>query len=308
MKPPEWIWQNGELVPWAEATTHVMSHALHYGSSVFEGVRAYATAAGPCFFRLGCHLRRLEASAKVYGMTLPHDRDALAAACAGVVARNDLTAAYVRPLAYRGFGALGLDPAASPVDVIVAAFAWGSFLGADGLEKGIDACISSWQRLAPNTLPAAAKAGGNYLGGQLIATEAKRNGYDEGIALAIDGTVSEGSGENLFLVRDGKLITPPASAGILLGITRDTVMHIAAGLELEVIERAIVREQLYVADEVFLTGTAAEIAPVRSIDRIPVGNGGRGPITAEIQRQFFGLFDGTVEDRHGWLQAVEGTT
>lgn len=306
IRPAELIWHNGHLVRWADATVHVLSHALHYGSSVFEGIRVYDTPDGPCFFRLADHVRRLFDSARIYRMRVPFDADAITRACHDVVGRNGLRSAYVRPIAFHGYGELGVDPGDGPVDVAVAAIEWGRYLGTEAIENGVDVCVSSWFRLAPNTLPTMAKAGGNYLSSQLITGEARRHGYAEGIALCTDGTVSEGSGENLFLCRDGVLITTGVGASILEGITRDAVRTICADLGLEVREQRIPREMLHLADEIFMTGTAAEITPVRSVDRIPVGNGARGPITARIQDAFFGLFDGRTPDRYDWLAPVAG--
>ena len=275
------IWMNGRMVPWAEANVHVMAHALHYGSSVFEGIRVYKTPTGPKIFRLTDHVRRLYDSALIYRMPIPYSFDELHSVCKEVIVANKLTnGAYIRPVAFRGLGEVGLAPKPDhPVDVAVAAWEWGAYLGADGLEKGVDVCVSSWQRVAPNTVPALAKAGGNYLSSQLISTEAKRLGFAEGIALSTDGTVSEGAGENLFVVRDGKLITPPSAASILTGITRDSVMKLAATMGLEVREQSIPREMLYLVDEMFLTGTAAEITPVRSVDRIEIGSGSREAVS-----------------------------
>lgn len=301
------IWFNGELVPWDEANVHVLSHALHYGSSVFEGIRVYKTPNGPKGFRLSDHVRRLFDSAKIYRMPVGYGCDELVDVCKQVVLANDLVeGAYIRPLVMRGYGEIGLAPKAEhPVDVAIAAWNWGAYLGADGLEKGVDVCVSTWQRVAPNTIPALAKAGGNYLSSQLISVEAKQRGFAEGIALSTDGTVSEGAGENLFLVRDGKIMTPPSTASILTGITRDTVMKLIARLGLTVAEQPIPREALYLADEVFFTGTAAEITPIRSVDRIEIGNGARGPITKQLQDAFFGLFDGKTPDSDGWLEDIE---
>lgn len=305
MKTSRYIWFNGDLVPWADAKVHVMTHALHYGSSVFEGIRCYATPRGPAIFRLQDHVDRLFGSARVHRIEIPFAPEQIAHACLTAVRENGLGACYLRPLAMRGVGGIGVCPAPdAAVDVIVAAMELGAYLGEEGMQQGIDACVSSWARAAPNTFPAAAKAGGNYLNSQLIAMEAKRNGYAEGIALSPDGLLSEGSGENLFIVRRGVLYTPPAAASILVGITRDTVFQLAADLGLRVVEQALPRELLYLADEVFFTGTAAEITPVRSVDRAPVGNGTRGPITAALQERFFGLFDGRTPDRHGWLELV----
>jgi branched-chain amino acid aminotransferase len=305
MQYPEWIWHNGSIKPWAEATTHVMSHALHYGSSVFEGIRCYETPNGPAIFRLTDHNRRLFASARIYDMVLPYSLDEINAACREVIVRNGLTRAYLRPLAYRGLGGFGLS-AETPIDVSVASWFMGPYLGEGVLEQGIDACVSSWQRFAPNTIPAGAKAGGNYLSGQLIAREARRLGFGEGIALASTGLLSEGAGENLFLVFDGALHTTPVSAALLNGITRNTIMTLARDAGIPVIERDLPREYLYLCDELFMCGTAAEITPIRSVDGRQVGAGKPGPVTQRIQEMFFGLFAGTTPDRYGWLEALEG--
>jgi len=301
------IWFNGKLVAWDEAKVHVLSHALHYGSSVFEGIRVYQTPDGLKGFRLTDHMQRLYDSAKIYRMPIPFERNELIEVCKQVVLTNELFAgAYIRPLAFRGYGEIGLAPKQDhPVDVAIAAWNWGAYLGAEGLENGVDVCISSWQRVAPNTLPSLAKAGGNYLSSQLISTEAKQRGFAEGIALATDGTVSEGAGENLFMIRDDRIITPPATSSILTGITRDTAIRLAARMGLTVEERNIPREALYLADELFFTGTAAEITPIRSVDRIDIGAGRRGPITEKLQAAFFGLFDGKTEDSEGWLEPVD---
>lgn len=300
------IWKNGQIIPWEQATVHVMAHALHYGSSVFEGIRVYKTPDGAAVFRLSDHMQRFFDSAKIYRMPLGYELAELIEVCKEVVRANELVnGAYIRPIAFRGYGEPGLAPKPDhPVEVAIAAWEWGAYLGKDGLENGVDVCISSWQRVAPNTIPALAKAGGNYLSGQLISTEAKRLGFDEGIALATDGTVSEGAGENLFMVRDGRIVTPPATSSILTGITRDTVIKLVGRIGITVEEKAIAREALYLADELFFTGTAAEVTPVRSVDRIEIGPGHRGPITAKIQDAFFGLFSGETEDRDGWLEYV----
>jgi branched-chain amino acid aminotransferase len=303
MTYPEWIWQNGAIKPWPEATVHVMAHALHYGSSVFEGIRSYPTPQGAAIFRLTDHLRRLYDSAKIYDIAIPYTLDELAVACREVVRRNGLQKAYLRPVAFRGLGGFGLS-ADCPTEVAIAAWAMGAYLGEGVLEQGIDACVSSWQRFAPNTIPAGAKAGGNYLSGQLIAREARRLGFGEGIALASTGLLSEGAGENLFLVFDGALHTTPASAAILTGITRNSLSQLARADGIEVIERDMPREYLYLADEVFMCGTAAEITPIRSVDGKPVGAGKAGPLTLRMQELFFGLFDGRTEDRWGWLEAL----
>ncbi|MBT8078923.1 MAG: branched-chain amino acid transaminase [Gammaproteobacteria bacterium] len=301
------IWMNGRMLPWAEATVHVMAHALHYGSSVFEGIRVYKTPDGPKVFRLTDHVRRLYDSARIYRMPIPYEFDDLVGVCKEVVAANKLmNGAYIRPIAFRGLGEVGLAPKPDhPVDVVVAAWEWGAYLGAEGLENGVDVCVSSWQRVAPNTVPALAKAGGNYLSSQLISTEAKRLGFTEGIALSTDGTVSEGAGENLFLVRGDVLFTPPSTASILTGITRDSVIRLATGLGIEVREQSIPREMLYLADELFFTGTAAEVTPIRSVDHIEVGAGRRGPLTKQIQDAFFGLFDGRTNDDYNWLEGID---
>ena len=300
---PEWIWQNGTIKPWAEATTHVMSHALHYGSSVFEGIRSYATPDGAAIFRLTDHLKRLYHSAKIYDMAMPYTQDEIAAACRAVVQKNGLTASYLRPVAWRGLGGFGLS-AETPIDVAVAAWPMGPYLGPEALEQGITACVSSWQRFAPNTIPAGAKAGGNYLSGQLIAREARVRGFGEGIALANTGLLSEGAGENIFLVFDGALHTTPASASILTGITRHSLITLARANGIEVIERDIPREYLYLADEVFMCGTAAEVTPIRAVDGKQVGEGKAGPLTRRLQKLFFGLFTGETNDQWGWLEAV----
>jgi branched-chain amino acid aminotransferase len=309
-KGGKWIWFNGKMVPWEAAQVHVLAHALHYGSSVFEGIRVYKTPDGPKVFRLTDHMQRLYDSAKIYRMPIPYALDELIAVCKEVIITNDLmNGAYIRPIALRGYGEIGLAPKPDhPVDVAVAAWEWGAYLGAEALEQGVDVCISTWQRVAPNTIPTLAKAGGNYLSSQLISTEAKRLGFAEGIALATDGTVSEGAGENLFVIRGGDIITPPSTSSILTGITRDSVMKLAGRLGLTVVEKSIPREALYLADEMFFTGTAAELTPIRSIDRIQVGGGKRGPITTQLQQAFFGLFTGVTEDSDGWLEGVEATS
>jgi branched-chain amino acid aminotransferase len=297
-----YIWFNGRMVPWEDATVHVMTYALHMGAAVFEGIRCYDTPRGPAIFRLQPHLRRLADSAKVYRMQLPYAQAELTEACWRVVEENEVRSAYLRPLAFLGVGPLGTNPLGKPVEVIVAALRWGTYLGEEALEQGVDAGVSSWTRMAPNTLPTMAKAAGNYLSSQLMSIEAARHGYVEAIALDVNGLLSEGAGENLFVIRDGVIYTPPVAAAVLPGITRDSAITLARELGYEVREQMIPREALYLCDELFFTGTAAEITPVRSVDGIPVGAGGRGPVTAAIQRAFFGLFDGTTEDRWGWLE------
>ncbi|MCG9713191.1 branched-chain amino acid transaminase [Shewanella insulae] len=302
-KTAELIWFNGEIMPWGEAKVHVMSHALHYGTSVFEGIRVYDTPQGPAGFRLTDHVQRLYDSAKIYRMPVPYSFDETMQACRDIVKSNRLDSAYIRPLVFFGDVGMGITPPKdAQCDLMVAAFPWGAYLGEDSMECGVDVAVTSWNRLAPNTIPTGAKAGGNYLSSLQISTEAKRNGFDEGIALDVNGLVSEGAGANLFVVKKNKLYTPPATAAILLGITRDTIMTLARDLGYEVVEEPMSREFLYLADEIFMTGTAAEIVPVRSVDRIEVGAGGRGPVTQALQASFFGLFNGETQDKWGWLE------
>jgi branched-chain amino acid aminotransferase len=298
------IWKNGRMIPWKDATIHLASHVIHYGSGVFEGIRCYRTKKGPAIFRLEDHVRRLLQSAKIYRMDVPYTAEQIAKACCDVIRLNGYDEGYIRPIVYRGYGALGVDPTSCPVDAAVMAWKWGAYLGQEAIENGVDVCVSSWRRHAPDTMPALAKADGNYLNSQLIKLEAKTNGYAEGIALTSDGTLSEGSGENLFLVIRGCLHTPPLSSSILPGITRDSVIRIAEALHIPVIEQPLPRESLYIADEAFFTGTAAEVTPIRSVDRIPVGEGKRGPVTRAVQEQFFRIIQGTSEDTHSWLYAV----
>src|SRR5690606_31602632 len=303
MQYPEWIWHNGGIKPWAEANTHVMSHGLHYGSSVFEGIRAYRTPGGGAIFRLQDHIRRLFASARIYDMVIPYTLEELTAACHEVVHRNALEQAYLRPVAWRGLGGFGLS-AETPIDVAVASWHMGPYLGEGALTEGIDACVSSWQRFAPNTIPAGAKAGGNYRSGQLVARGARRLGFGEGIALASTGLLSEGAGENLFLVFDGVLHTPPVSAALLNGITRDSIIQLAKDAGIAVVERDLPREYLYLCDELFMCGTAAGITPIRSVDGRQVGAGRAGPVTLRLQELFFGLFEGRTPDTRGWLEPL----
>ena len=302
-----YIWFNGKLIPWEKATVHVLAHALHYGSSVFEGVRAYETPKGVAIFRLREHTQRLFDSAKIHRITIPFQPEQINDACRQTIAANELKrGAYIRPIAFRGYGEIGVAPKIDPpVEVAIAAWEWGKYLGKESEEAGVDVCISSWQRVAPNTIPALAKAGGNYLSSQLISQEAKRLGFAEGIGLAPDGTVSEGAGENLFLVKDGVLYTPALAHSVLSGITRDSVMRLARERGIEIREASIPREMLYIADELFFTGTAAEVTPIRSVDRITVGAGRRGPVTETLQKAFFGLFTGTTPDKWGWLDYVD---
>jgi branched-chain amino acid aminotransferase len=298
------IWRDGKFINWEDATIHVISHVVHYGSSVFEGVRCYATPEGPSIFRLADHMRRLADSCRIYRMPLQHSLDTLVQAAVDTVAENELPHCYLRPIAIRTGEQMGVNPIDTPVEVYIIPLTWGTYLGAEALAAGVDTCVSSWRRPAPDTFPTMAKAGGNYLNAQLSKMEAKIDGYGEGIMLDSTGQISEGSGENLFLVRDKKLYTSPISAGILNGITRDCVGRIARDLGYEVIEQVMPREMLYIADEMFFTGTAAEITPIRSVDRIPVGNGKRGPITAAIQEQYMGIAEGRLPDRYGWRTLV----
>ena len=302
--PTEKIWHNGTFIPWSEAKIHVLSHVVSYGSSVFEGVRCYDTTAGPAIFRLRDHVRRIVDSAKIYRMEIPYKAAQLCDALCELVRVNKLSACYLRPIALRGYGEMGVYPGHNPVEVFLACWEWGRYLGEEALAQGVDVCVSSWNRLAPNTLPALSKAGANYMNSQLIKMEALANGYQEGIGLDTAGYVSEGSGENIFVVRDGKILTPPLGASVLPGITRATVLQLAADLGIPVVEALIPRELLYIADEVFFSGTAAEITPIRSVDRIQVGPGRRGPVTEMLQKEFFAIIDGAKADRHGWLTLV----
>lgn len=301
----ELIWRNGTLVPWDEATLHVMSHVVHYGSSIFEGIRCYRTPEGGAVFRLREHMRRFLDSAKIYRMPLELTLDELCAAVTGTIEANNLDECYIRPLAVRAGQEMNVLPTTVPVETFVICWKWGRYLGPDALEQGVDVTISSWRRAAPGTFPVMAKAGGNYLSSQLTKMEAKQDGYVEGIMLDIHGHVAEGSGENLFLVRDGVLYTAPLAASILQGITRDAVVAIADDLGYEVRETLMPREFLLVADEIFFTGTAAEITPVRSIDRSQVGEGKRGPITRAIQERFLAIATGQAPDTRGWLTPVK---
>jgi branched-chain amino acid aminotransferase len=300
----EWIWMDGGFVRWHDAQVHVLSLAVQFGSSVFEGVRCYNTADGPAIFRLQDHLERLFNSCRVFRMDLTMSLEALAEACCATVEKNELEACYLRPCVMRGYGAAGMFPEGSPLLVVIPAWPWGTYLGAEALERGIDACVSSWQRAEPNTFPMLAKAAGNYNNAQLIKMEAVANGYAEAIALGPNGLVSEGSGQNLFLVKKGALVTPPLDGTILGGITRDTVMTLARDEGLEVRESPIPREMLYMADELFFCGTASEITPIRSVDRIGIGKGGAGPVTRRLQRRFMAVVEGREADRWGWLTTV----
>jgi branched-chain amino acid aminotransferase len=308
IKPTSKIWHNGQLIPWDDAKIHILAHVTSYGSSVFEGIRCYATHAGPAIFRAREHARRLLDSAKIYRIDVPYSIDQLIDGILEVIRANRMESCYVRPLVLRGYGNVGVLPTKdNPIETYIACWEWGKYLGDEALAQGVDVCISSWTRIAPNTLPALAKAGANYMNSQLIRMEAHVNGYAEGIALDDSGFVSEGSGENVFVVRDGRILTPPMGASVLPGITRQSVIDLAATLGIAVTETPVPRELLYIADEVFFTGTAAEITPVRSVDRIVVGKGQRGPVTEHLQREFFAIVEGTKEDRFGWLTLVPET-
>lgn len=304
MTPTDKIWHNGRFIAWNDAKIHVLSHVVSYGSSVFEGVRCYHAGGGPAIFRLPEHVRRLLDSAKVYRIEIPFTAAQLAEAMLELVRVNRMDSCYIRPIVLRGYGEIGVNGMKNPTEVYLACWEWGKYLGEEGLSSGVDVCVSSWNRLAPNTLPSLSKAGANYMNSQLIRMEAITNGYTEGIGLDSAGYVSEGSGENIFLVRDGKIMTPPLGASVLPGITRDSVLQLARDLEIPIVETLVPRELLYIADEVFFTGTAAEITPIRSIDRIPVGIGRRGPVTERLQKAFFGIVNGTAPDRYGWLAPV----
>ncbi len=297
---------SGKLVPWDDARIHVGSHVIHYGSAVFEGIRCYKTPKGPAVFRLEAHTERLFNSAKIYWMELPYSAGQVNAAILETVRANKLEACYIRPVAYRGAGQLGVNPLGSPVELAIMVWDWGKYLGKEALEQGVDVCVSSWTRMAPNTLPAMAKSAGNYMNSQLIKVEAVKSGFAEGIALDSSGFVSEGSGENLFAVVKGRLVTPPLVSSVLPGITRDSVISLARGLAIPVEEKALPREMLYLADELFFTGTAAEITPIRSVDRQKVGTGSRGPVTAALQKAFFDVIECRSEDEHSWLTFVPG--
>jgi branched-chain amino acid aminotransferase len=299
----EKIWHNGNLIDWDAAQLHVMSHVVNYGSSIFEGVRCYALPSGPAIFRAQEHIQRLLDSAKIYRIDVDFSRDDVVAGMVEVVKNNGVWPCYIRPIVLRGYGEAGVNPFNSPTEVYICNYPWGKYLGSDS-EQGVDVCVSSWTRIAPNTLPAMAKSGANYMNSQLIKMEAILNGYVEGIALDVNGYVSEGSGENIFLVRNNKLMTAPLGNSVLPGITRDSVLTIARDLDIPVVEQGIPREMLYLADEVFFTGTAAEITPIRSVDKISVGNGVCGPVTRRIQKEFFGIIRGEMPDRFGWLTPV----
>jgi len=303
--PTDKIWRNGAFVRWEDATIHVLSHVVSSASAVWEGIRCYETPDGPAIFRVDRHMRRLIDSARIYRMEMPWSAGQLSEAACELVRVNGVSSCYIRPIVLRGYGSLGVHGGDNPIEVFIACWPWGTYLGAEALERGVDVCVSSWNRMAPNTIPALSKSSANYMNSQLIRMEATINGYHEGIALSPDGTLSEGSAENVFVVREGRILTPPLTSSVLQGITRETVIQLAADLGIPVEETPIPREMLYIADEVFLAGTAAEISPVRSVDRIPVGCGARGPVTERLQSEFFAIARGLRPDRHGWLAAVE---
>jgi branched-chain amino acid aminotransferase len=298
----EKIWHNGRMINWDDATLHVMSHVVNYGSSLFEGIRCYALPSGPAIFRAAEHMQRLLDSSKIYRIEVPFSRDELVNAMAELIGHNGAWPCYVRPIVLRGYGEAGVNPLNAPVEVYIANFPWGKYLS--GAEEGVDVCVASWARFAPNTLPAMAKAGANYMNSQLIKMEAIMNGYVEGIALDVNGYVSEGSGENLFVVKNGKLLTAPLGNSVLPGITRDSVLQLARDMNLPIAEQVIPRELLYIADEVFFTGTAAEVTPIRSVDKIKVGTGTPGPITKALRNEFYAIVEGKKADRHNWFTAV----
>ena len=300
---PEKIWHNGKLIAWDDATLHVMAHVVNYGSSVFEGIRCYLLPSGPAIFRAQDHMQRLLDSAKIYRIDVDFTRDDLVNAMVELIAVNKTWPCYIRPIILRGYGQIGVNPFNSPTEVYIANYAWGKYLGSDA-EQGVDVCVSSWNRMAPNTLPAMAKAGANYMNSQLIKMEAIMNGYVEGIALDVSGYVSEGSGENLFVVKKGVIYTAPLGNSVLAGITRDSVITIARDIGISVVEQMIPREMLYIADEVFFSGTAAEITPIRSIDKISVNQGVTGPITKKMIKEFYGIINGTAPDRFNWFTKV----
>jgi branched-chain amino acid aminotransferase len=300
----DWIWRNGEFVRWADATVHVLSHSMQFGSSAFEGMRCYSTPRGPAIFRLEDHLQRLVNSCRIYRMEIPYSVDELVAACCELVEKNGLDACYLRPMVIRGYGAAGMVPFASPIEVYLPCWPWGTYLGEGALENGVDACVASWHRVAPNTIPSLAKVAGNYLSGQLVKMEALANGFAEAIALGPDGMLSEGSGQNVFIVLKGILHTPTINGTLLAGITRDTILSLARDMGMPVREEPLPREMLYAADEVFLTGTASEVTPVRSVDRIKVGAGRAGPVTQQLQQRFLEVARGATTDPRGWLTYV----
>ena len=305
VKPTEWIWMNGDFVRWEEAKIHVLSHVIHYGSSVFEGIRCYETPKGPMVLRLRDHIKRLYHSAKVYRMQIPYSLDDYCEICLEVIRRNKMQRCYIRPVVYRGYGDVGVNPLPCPVETAVAVWDWGAYLGPEALAKGVDVMVSTWNRPSPNSLPAMAKCAANYMNGQLIKMEAIQAGYAEGIALDVNGYVSEGSGENIFIIRNGDIYTPSLAHSVLPGITRDGVLKILEGeMKLRVKHQAVPRELLYLADELFFTGTAAEITPIASVDKVAVGSGQRGPLTQKLQSRYLAIIRGEADDIYGWLTPV----
>ena len=300
----EKIWHNGKWINWEDAQIHVLSHVVGYGSAVFEGIRCYETPNGPSIFRMKEHMQRLINSGKIYRMEIPYSVEDFSNASCELVRLNKMGACYVKPIVLRGYGEVGVNPLGSPIECYIACWNWGAYLGPGALTQGVDVCVSTWTRIAPNTLPAMSKAAANYMNSQLIRMEAVVNGFSEGIALDSDGHVSEGSGMNIFLVHDNTLYTPPLAASILPGITRDTIVKLASDLNITVKESAIPREMLYIADEVFFAGTAVEVTPIRSIDKIAIGKGSAGPMTRKIQEEFFAITSGKKADRHNWLTPV----
>lgn len=301
----EKIWMNGKMVNWDDAKIHVLSHVVHYGSGLFEGERCYKTNKGPVIFRLKEHIDRLYNSCKIYRMEIPFKKEEIWQAHLDIIKINKLDACYIRPIVYRGYDQLGVDPTGIPIDIAIAVWPWGKYLGAEALEKGVSVCVSSWRRNAPGTMPDMAKASANYMNSQLIKLEARHHGYVEGIALDVYGHVSEGSGENIFIVRDGVLITPPFGSSILPGITRNTIIKLATDMGIKVIEETIPREALYISDEVFFTGSAAEITPISAIDGIQIGEGKCGPMTSKLQKAFFAMFEDSYVDKYHWLTLVK---
>lgn len=301
----QWIWRDGSFIKWQDAQIHVLAHSVQFGSAVFEGIRCYATPKGPAVFRLREHLKRMMNSCKIYRMEPQWTIDQIVEATRELVRKNDIQSCYIRPMVIRGYGAAGMVPFDSPIETYLPCWPWGAYLGDDALEKGVDACIASWHRVAPNTIPAAAKIAGNYLSGQLIKMEALRNGYDEALALGPDGMLSEGSGQNVFVVDGGVLYTPPIDGTLLPGITRDTVITLAREAGIQVVVQEMPREALYTSDEVFVCGTASELTPIKSVDRLPVGDGKVGPITRKLQKRFLDIVNGRVDDPFGWMTCVK---
>lgn len=298
------IWMDGNMVDWKDAKIHALSHVVHYGTSVFEGIRAYDNKKGTCIFRLNEHVKRLFNSAKVYKIDIPYTQEEIAQAIRDTVKINELASCYIRPIVFRGYGQLGVNPLSCPVNTVIAAWKWGSYLGEEGMANGVDVGVSSWRKPAPDTFPTLAKCGANYMNSQLAKLEAIDHGYEEAIMLDYEGHVSEGSGENIFIIEDGVLYTPSMDSSNLKGITRESIKQLANDLGYEVVEERISRERLYFADEVFFSGTAAEVTPIRSIDHKIIGAGKRGPISEELQKTFFDIVEGKKEDKFGWLDYV----